>query len=239
MTLGRIKMKKRLALSWSGGKDGCLALDVLIKQGMEIACLVTTVPEEIGRTFGHGEKLEMLKLQSEALGIPVHFISCTFENYTESFVHSLKEYKEKYKLTGIAYGDLYLDGHRDWGEKVAAEVELEALYPLWMEEKDALNALETFIHSGYKATVIRVRDDVLNESWLGRQLDDSFLHDIKNQNLCPMGESGEYHTFVYDGPLFNQKILLDAPDIIELETTKKLEFKKYQLQDKNSRSVPD
>ncbi|MBU8878717.1 diphthine--ammonia ligase [Bacillus sp. FJAT-29790] len=222
-------MKKRVALSWSGGKDGCLALDVLTKQGVDVVCLVTTIPSELGRTFGHGEKTEMVKMQGEALGIPVELISCTFKDYTESFMNALKIYKEKYLLDGVAFGDLYLEGHREWGEKLAVDADLEAIYPLWTKKENSFSALETFIGSGYKATVIRVREDVLDETWLGRQLDSTFLQDVKEKDICPMGESGEYHTFVYDGPLFKQKILLQQPEIIELETTKKLEFKQSQL----------
>lgn len=226
-------MKKRVALSWSGGKDGCLSLDVLTKQGIDVVCLVTTVPKEIGRTFGHGEKMEMVKLQSEALDIPVEFIPCTFENYTESFANVLTELKEKYSLEGIAFGDLYLDGHREWGEGLADHVGLEAIYPLWGKKENALRALETFIDSGYQATVIRVMEDILDETWLGRKLDLSFLNDVKNIEMCPMGESGEYHTFVFDGPMFKKKIALKQPEIIKLETTKKLEFNQYKLLPKN------
>ena len=222
---------KRVALSWSGGKDGCLVLDVLKKQGMDVACLVTTVPMEIGRTFGHGEKIELIKLQGEALNIPVFFIECTFEEYTEAFVKEIKRLTEKLQLTGIAYGDLYFEPHREWGEKVAEEVGIDAIYPLWMEEKEAINGLADFVKSGYRATVIRVREDVLDESWLGRELDASFLQDIQSENSCPMGEAGEYHTFVYDGPLFNQKIQLEQSEVIQLETTKKLEFRRYSLLD--------
>lgn len=222
-------MNNRVVLSWSGGKDSCMALDVLRKQGVEVVCLITTVPEEISRTFGHGEKTELIRLQAEGLSIPVEFISCSFENYTERFVRELKKIKEKFNLMGIAYGDLYLYGHRDWGEKVAAEAEVEAVYPLWMQEKESLEALKTFVESGYKAKIIRVREDVLDQTWLGRELDAAFLQDIQTKPICPMGESGEYHTFVYDGPLFSRKIHLESPQIIELETTKKLEFGKYQL----------
>ncbi|GLB60874.1 diphthine--ammonia ligase [Cytobacillus sp. NCCP-133] len=225
-------MNNRVALSWSGGKDSSLALDVLINKGVEVACLLTTVPAEIGRTFGHGEKIELISLQAKALSIPLAFVSCSFEDYTQRFVDDLKKIKEEYSLTGIAFGDLYLEGHREWGEKAAAEAGIEAVYPLWMEEKDSIKALETFIDSGYKAKVIRVCEDVLDSSWLGRDLDSAFLRDIQNVNACPMGESGEYHTYVYDGPLFSQKIQLASPKLIQLETTKKLEFEAYQLTEK-------
>ncbi|MCM3668628.1 diphthine--ammonia ligase [Mesobacillus maritimus] len=224
---------KKLALSWSGGKDACLALDVLTTQGIEVACLVTTVPKELGRTFGHGEKMELIKLQGEALGIPVHFIQCTFEDYTDRFVGDLMKLKKELRLTGVAFGDLYFEPHREWGEKVAAQVGVEAVYPLWMEEKDRLKALETFIQTGYQSTVIRVREEMLDSSWLGRNVDFSFYHDIQSKNVCPMGEAGEYHTFTYDGPLFKRRLVLEHPDVIELETTKKLEFRNYYLESKS------
>lgn len=226
-------MKKRVALSWSGGKDGCLSLDVLIKSGIDVVCLVTTVPVEMGRTFGHGEKLELVRLQGECLDIPVEFITTTFDKYTDSFIHTLSILKEKYHLEGIAFGDLYLEGHREWGEKVAEAAGLQAIYPLWGKQEDAFRMLEDYLHSGYKATVIRVREDILDETWLGRQLDFSFLEDVKTKEMCPMGESGEYHSFVFDGPLFKRKIILKNPEIIQLETTKKLEFRQFELQAKD------
>lgn len=141
----------------------------------------------------------------------------------------LRKIKDTYGITGIAYGDLYLDGHREWGEKTAAEAGLDAVYPLWMEEKDSLKALIAFVESGYKAKVIRVREEVLDNSWLGKELDYDFVSKIQDEHVCPMGESGEYHTFVYDGPLFSNRIQLDSPEVIQLETTKKLEFGEFRL----------
>ncbi|WP_102275750.1 Dph6-related ATP pyrophosphatase [Cytobacillus massiliigabonensis] len=222
-------MKKRVGLSWSGGKDSCMALDKLTKQGVEVACLITTIPIELGRTFGHGEKMELIKLQAKALNIPVEFISCTFEDYTSSFTEALKNFKHQYQLAGIAFGDLYLEGHREWGEQLANETSLEPIYPLWGKKEDALLLLNTFVKSGYKATVIRVREDVLDKTWLGRQLDSAFIQDITKKDCCPMGESGEYHTFVSDGPLFQARIELEQPEIIKFETTQKYEFQKIKL----------
>jgi diphthine-ammonia ligase len=222
-------MNKRIALSWSGGKDCCMALNTLIQQGFEVVCLVTTVPKELGRTFGHGERTEMITLQGESLSIPVYFIECSYENYTDQFIKSVQTLKSQYKLMGIAYGDLYLDEHREWGEKVALAAGVEAMYPLWMKKEDALQSLENFVYSGYEAVVVRVREDVLDETWLGRMIDESFLQDVQKTTICPMGESGEYHTFVFDGPLFSKRIQLEFGELIQLETTKKLEFKSYSL----------
>ncbi|TYS65479.1 diphthine--ammonia ligase [Bacillus infantis] len=223
---------KKAALSWSGGKDGCMALDLMVKKGIKVECLLTTVPKELGRTFGHGEKQELISLQGEALGIPVRFIECTFDGYTDSFVAALKEAKKEYGLDAIAFGDLYLDEHRDWGEKAAAAAGLEASYSLWMKKEEAPSALEAFTDSGYKAKVIRVRDEILATEWLGREVDASFARDIKDTGSCPMGEAGEYHTFVYDGPLFRKKVSFDTGEIIQLETTKRLELENFALKEK-------
>ncbi|PLR94119.1 diphthine--ammonia ligase [Bacillus sp. T33-2] len=222
-------MQKQIAISWSGGKDSCLALDRLVNDGYQVSCLLTTVPKEMDRTFVHGERKDMIKLQGRALSIPVHFIECTFDTYTESFVTTLVQLKDEMGIEGIAFGDLYLDEHRDWGEKVAKMAGIEPLYPLWMDKEDSASALNTFVESGYQAVAIRIMDDKLDHSWLGRQLDQVFLTDILKKDICPMGEAGEYHTYVFDGPLFHQKIAFETGKIIPLESTRRLELIRGEL----------
>ncbi|MFC5403521.1 hypothetical protein [Cohnella soli] len=217
---------KKVALSWSGGKDSCMAMDKLARKGYEIACLVTTVPKEIGRTFGHGERTEAIMAQANALGIPVAFIACTFDTYTADYEARLKELATEFGFDAIAFGDLFLQEHRDWGMGVAEAVGIEALYPLWMAPGDTLAALRTFVDSGYRAIVIRTSDRVFAESWLGRELGVSFYEDISSLGpaVCPMGEGGEYHTFVYDGPLFRRPVQFSKGAVVQLETTKRLEI---------------
>ncbi|HZG73459.1 MAG TPA: diphthine--ammonia ligase [Chondromyces sp.] len=217
-------MKRKVAVSWSGGKDCCMVLDHLINEGHEIAYLLTTLPKEIGRTFGHSEKAEQIQQQSLSLGIPVHFIHCTFESYTERFIQDLTNLKENHGVTAIAYGDLYLEGHREWGEKVAASAGIEAIYPLWSTEEQSLTQLKNFVNAGYKAIVIKVHNDFLDESWLGRELNETFIEDISKLPVCPMGEHGEFHTFVYDGPLFKETIPFHTGAILSLEHSKRLEI---------------
>ncbi|MFD0673333.1 diphthine--ammonia ligase [Cohnella sp. GCM10027633] len=218
-------MAIRVALSWSGGKDSCMAYDRLAQDGYEVACLVTTVPREIGRTFGHGERIELIRAQGEALGLPVSFIDCGFETYTDDYVSAVRELRKAYRLDAIAYGDLFLAEHREWGTGVADAAGLEALYPLWMKPEDTEAALRRFVDSGYRAVVIRVRDSVLSADWLGREVDRSFMADIARlPDVCPMGEGGEYHTFVYDGPRFRHPIPLAKGEVLQLETTKRLEL---------------
>ncbi|CAH0347437.1 hypothetical protein BCI9360_03835 [Bacillus sp. CECT 9360] len=143
--------------------------------------------------------------------------------------NALIHLKNKYGLDAAAFGDLYLQEHRDWGEKVCEEIGLAAVYPLWMQENEALPGLKMFVESSYKATVIRIRDDKLSLSWLGRELDERFIADIQKEDVCPMGEAGEYHTYVYDGPLFHRKIDFTCGEILPLETTKRMEIDDLKL----------
>lgn len=236
-------MQKKMALSWSGGKDSCMALELLARGGeYEVSCLLTTVPHEIGRTFGHGERVELIREQADALGVPVEFIPCSFDSYTDDYVRSLVQAQKKYGLSAVAYGDLFLAEHREWGTWVAKRAALEAVYPLWMapsaegvapgkaaegwdEREAARQGLLRFAESGYRAIVIRVKDDVLSAEWLGRELDRTFCDDIwRLPDVCPMGEGGEYHTFVYDGPLFRRPVAFERGETRQLETTKRLEL---------------
>ncbi|UJL47339.1 diphthine--ammonia ligase [Virgibacillus sp. NKC19-16] len=195
-------MAEKIALSFSGGKDSCLALYRLQEQNMEVSCLVTTVWKEKQKTVAHDEKLDRIKAQAESFNIPEHFIETDFDTYTHDFVETLKELKRLYNIDAVAFGDIYLEGHREWGEQVAEAAGLKALYPLWSKKEDAPDLLREFVSLDFKAVVIRVDDAKLPKEWVGRKLDEAFIQDIREQDVCPMGESGEYHTTVFDGPIF-------------------------------------
>lgn len=196
-------MAKKIALSFSGGKDSCLALYKLKQHGIEISCLITTVWQENLKSVAHGEQLEHLERQAVQLGIPIHFVKTTFDTYMDDFIIQLQDVKLTYNIDGIAFGDIYIEGHREWGEKMAAKVQLKPLYPLWNKQENMLNMLQRFVDLGFQAKVIQIDEETLPTSWMGRQLDQSFITDIKMfDDVCPMGESGEYHTTVFDGPIF-------------------------------------
>lgn len=196
----------KIALSFSGGKDSCLAVYRLQKQGYEVSCLITTVWRESNETVAHGEKLEHIEKQAASIGIPVHFIETDFKTYTANFTETLKTLKAQDQMKGIAFGDIYLEGHREWGEQVAKQAGLEAIYPLWTDQQHVQDLLKQFVALGFQARVIKVDPDKLPESWVGRLVDESFINDIRMKNVCPMGESGEYHTAVFDGPIFKGQL---------------------------------
>ena len=193
----------KTALSYSGGKDSSFALHKLQEQGIQVACLITTIWEKSGETVAHGEKRERVKKQAEQLGIPLEFIVTDFQKYTNDFKVRLQEVKDAYQLDAIAYGDIYLEGHRKWGVDVAESVGLDALYPLWTKQELAIDLLYEYVEAGFKSKVIKVDEEKIPKNWVGREVDAAFIRDIlKYDKVCPLGESGEYHTYVYDGPIF-------------------------------------
>ncbi|GAA0594627.1 diphthine--ammonia ligase [Virgibacillus siamensis] len=196
-------MVEKVALSFSGGKDSCFALYKLQEKRVEVACLLTTIWKKSGSTVAHDEKRERIKKQARRAEIPVYFIETDFDTYTADFVSAVNNLKMRYGIDGVAFGDIYLEGHREWGEQVASAAGVEAVYPLWTKEENMLQLLREVIAAGFKAKVIKVDSDRLPESWTGRPVNQDFADDIARFDVCPMGESGEYHTTVLDGPIFN------------------------------------
>jgi uncharacterized protein (TIGR00290 family) len=193
-----------VALSFSGGKDSCLALYQLQQQGIDVVCLLTTIWKDSLQTVAHDEALELIEGQAKRLNIPVHFVETDFSTYREDFVNALHNVKENFRIDGIAFGDIYLQGHREWGEAVADSAGLQALYPLWTAQENAAAMLHHFVALGFSAKVIKVDETKLPTCWIGRLLDMELIGAILTKDVCPMGESGEYHTHVYDGPIFNK-----------------------------------
>lgn len=196
----------RVVLSFSGGKDSCLAAHKLQENNIEIACLLTTVWKEDQTTVAHGDVRTRIKEQANSLQLPVYFMETDFKSYGDDFVTSLQEITENYRIDGVAFGDIYLEGHREWGEGIAQRANLSAHYPLWSNEREMLSLLNEFVDFDFDATVIKVDDTKLPSDWIGRYIDESFIADISTYDVCPMGESGEYHTFVHDGPIFSYPV---------------------------------
>lgn len=198
---------KRVALSFSGGKDSCLALYYLLRENFEVVSLFTTVWKDNQKTVAHEEELSRLQVQAKQLGIPITFIETDFESYGKDFIKTLKELKETKEINMVAFGDIYIEGHREWGERMAEEAGLKPYYPLWTSRDQAAAMLKDLVNAGFQAEVIKIDNEKLPANWLGRLLDDSFIKDIlQYEEICPMGESGEYHTYVYDGPIFNKRV---------------------------------
>lgn len=198
--------------SWSGGKDSCLALHRSLKEGNVVAALLTMMHEsgELLRT--HGTPRALIERQAEALGLPVRFASSTWEGYEAAFKQEVARLKASGVEAGV-FGDIDLAEHREWIEGVCAEMAIEPLLPLWGEKRSDLVA--EFIDLGYQAMIVSVREEALPEDWLGKTLDRSTLSALEKRGVDPAGEGGEFHTFVYAGPLFRHAVDLRPGGIEE------------------------
>jgi len=184
--------------SWSGGKESALATYKAISQGYQVSSLVNFISENGERSRSHGIKASILESQSQAIGIPIVQVKTSWDNYEENFRKVVRELKEK-GVEGGVFGDIDLDEHREWIERVCAELEIKPILPLWGIGPGDL--LADFCSLGFRAVVVATR---LDESLLGRNLDRAFLMDIQKFDCHPCGESGEYHTFVTNGPNFKK-----------------------------------
>lgn len=197
---------------WSGGKDSCFACYKAKQQGHKITSLINF--SNIDGTFSvsHGLSADIIKKQADLTGIPFLQKAMPEKGYTDAFKKLIEGFKIEDGIEGIVFGDIYLQEHRDWIDKVCEELKVEPILPIWTRNTE--NLFKDIIGARFKAIVVSTRKDVLGEEWLGREIDDRFMKDLNalgNIDLC--GERGEFHTFVYDGPIFKRRIEFDIGEI--------------------------
>jgi diphthine-ammonia ligase len=195
-------------VSWSGGKDSSLACYRAVQNGLKVRYLLNMINEDGKRSRSHGLYIDTLQLQSQALDFPLVQRRASWDDYEAEFKKALQEFKEK-GIDGGIFGDIELEEHRQWVERVCQETGITPYLPLWGLPQDKI--VRDFIDLGFEAIVVTTRADILGEEWLGRKIDRDFLKQIdemgKIKGVTPCGEAGEYHTFVVDGPLFKKRIV--------------------------------
>lgn len=199
--------KIKAIFNWSGGKDSALALYHILKEGkFEIDALMTTVNSKYNRISMHGVRNELLYAQGKSIGIPIKEIRLpetpSMLEYNETMKTVLLELKKK-EITHSIFGDLFLEDLRAYRENKLKEVGLTAHFPLW--KRNTTEIIHEFIDLGFKTVVVCVKSDLLGEEFTGRIIDRDFLKDLP-KNVDPCGENGEFHTFVFDGPIFKTPI---------------------------------
>jgi len=218
-------------VSWSGGKDVTLSLYKAVKENnLEVKYLLNMVSEDGTKSRTHGINSKLLKAQSEALDIPIIQRPTTWNTYEKEFIEQATMIREKGINVGI-FGDIDLQEHRDWVERVCDIVGIEPLFPIWQQEREKL--LNEFITAGFETYIVSVRSDLMGKEWLGRKIDSSFIEDLKKYpdiDLC--GEKGEFHSFVTNGPLFKKQILLSKTGIISEDNHHFWDILYYELNDK-------
>jgi uncharacterized protein (TIGR00290 family) len=192
---------------WSGGKDSAMALHALQAAGTcRITALLTTITEEYNRISMHGVRRALLERQAESLGLPLHAVlippQCINATYEERMKEALAEYSAR-GVARVAFGDIFLEDLRLYRERKLAEAGMSALFPIW--KRDTRELARDFVRLGFQAITVCVDPRVLDPSFSGRLLDASFFSDLP-PGVDPCGENGEFHTFVFDGPIFKSPI---------------------------------
>ena len=198
---------QKVFASWSGGKDCCLACYRAVVGGMDVRYLANTITDDGKRSCSHGLSAEVIRVQSEALGIPVVQRRTTGDTYETEFISMLRTFRQE-GIEGGVFGDIDFNEHRQWIERVCRKANMTPHLPLWLESQDKI--MREFIDLGFEAVVIAARTDLFGEDILGQKVDLDFIKHLdelrKTKDITPCGEAGEYHTLVIDGPLFKQRV---------------------------------
>jgi diphthine-ammonia ligase len=198
------RSKLKTFVSWSGGKDAALSY-YRVMRDFHVTHLLNMVAEDGRISRSHGIRTDVLRMQAEAMSLPIVQVRSSWETYEAEFKKTLSGFKGRGVEAGI-FGDIDLDAHREWVERVSKESGMEAVLPLW-GEKNRENLIEELIKARFETVIVATKKDVLGPEWLGRRIDYNFVRDIsKIKGVDISGEGGEYHTFVVSGPIFKKRI---------------------------------
>jgi uncharacterized protein (TIGR00290 family) len=208
--------ERSLALSWSGGKDSALALLALRAEfNRHPGALMTTVTETYNRISMHGVRRELLALQAQELGLPVVEVSIPLACSNETYDARMREAFASERLrqvAEVAFGDLFLEEVRAYREERLASAGKRGLFPLW--GRDTTRLARDFIKAGFQAVLVCLDPRKLDPAFAGRSYDEHLLAELPS-GVDPCGENGEFHTFVYAGPVFRAPIACMLGDVVE------------------------
>jgi uncharacterized protein (TIGR00290 family) len=198
---------KKAYFNWSTGKDSALALyKIFQNKEFEIGTLLTNVNGEFGRVSMHGLREELLDEQVKQIGLPLQKIHFPGDVSMSLYDEIMKEAMQKILKQNYEYavfGDIFLEDLKAYRDKKLKEVGLQGVYPLWKQDTSVL--IQEFLNLGFKAITVCVNAKLLDESFVGRIIDQNFIDDLpEGIDIC--GENGEFHTFVFDGPIFKKPV---------------------------------
>jgi uncharacterized protein (TIGR00290 family) len=204
-------------LSWSGGKDSSIALNEILKEDVpRIAGLFTTVTKDYDRISVHGVRRSLLRKQASSLNLPLYEVlipkNATNEIYEREMISTLLSLKSELSISVVVFGDLFLQDIREYRERLLSKVGMQCVFPIW--GRDTKKLAEYFIDAGFKAILCTVDPKLLDGRFCGFEFDRQFLSEISS-NVDPCGENGEFHTFVYDGPIFKNPVEIKRGKIVQ------------------------
>lgn len=198
--------------SWSGGKDSCYALMKAMKTGLQPKVLLNVMNETGKISRSHGIPEPVLRAQASAARLPIHLLNSSWETYEANFITALFSLKQQYQLTDVVFGDIDLQPHRDWEEKVCSKVGLNARLPLWLQGRKTL--VYEMLKAGIKTMIVSC-NALMGPDFLGRIVTPGLLDELEALGVDVCGENGEFHTLVLDCPIFLNPIQVQVTATLE------------------------
>ncbi len=200
--------------SWSGGKDSSLALYEIFQRGeYKVVALLTTLGEVGRRVSHHGVREELLDEQAKSIGLPLEKMYLPENPSNAVYESQMREVLSRYKDLGVnsvVFGDIFLEDLRKYREDKLAQIDMKGVFPLWKQDTAAL--VRRFIDLGFKARLVCIDPNKLSPDFAGASIDDKLLADLPS-DVDPCGENGEYHSFVYEGPIFKYSIAHEVAQV--------------------------
>jgi uncharacterized protein (TIGR00290 family) len=208
-------MSEPILFCWSGGKDSAMALHMLLQRSdVHIVALLTTVTEGYERISMHGVRRELLQRQAQSIGLPLHEVhippQCVNPIYEARMEEALRIHFDQ-GVRRVAFGDIFLEDLRAYRERNLARIGMTTLFPIW--KRDTRDLIREFQANRFRAVAVCIDPKILTPTFAGRELDDSFFRDLP-PHADPCGENGEFHTFVFDGPIFHSPIPVRTGEIV-------------------------
>ena len=203
-------LKKKLFCSWLGGKESCLALYHALDNS-HVACLVTAMIESGEVPHTHGLSHSVLRAQADSLKTPLLIFNTPEEEYEKNYPEILSHLKKKHRIDGGVFGNIDGEEHKTRNVNLCEKSGIEAHHPLWQRDKESI--LSELLDLGFKAKIIAVNAKKMHRDFLGRDLSPELILELKEKNIDICGENGEYHSVVYDGPIFFRPLVLKHGDI--------------------------
>lgn len=208
-------MKKKVIMSWSGGKDSALALGRVLKDPRyEVVNLLTTVTEGYERISMHGVRIELLEEQALSIGIPLIKVyipqQCSNEDYEQIMLSNLRDILNN-GIDTFVFGDIFLEDIRAYRETQLEKLKMKAIFPLW--KSSSIELANEFISQKFKTIITCVDTSQLNSSFSGEEYDANFLKKLPSKT-DPCGENGEFHSFCFDGPIYKYPIKFEKGEKI-------------------------
>ena len=198
--------KEPIVMSWSGGKDASFALYKILQEGKyDVKYLLTNIYEPNKRVSMHGVPEVLIEAQAKSIGVPLKKIYIKESSYEEYNI-KMKEMLLTFKAEGIAkvaFGDIFLEDLKQYRLDKLAEVKMQGIFPLWKRNTNKL-ALE-FINEGFKSHICSIDASKVPNHLVGTTFSQKFINDLPKE-IDPCGENGEFHSYCYDGPLFDNRI---------------------------------